>query len=481
MENKTLISELIIQRSSATAYTIKNKTVDGKSHLVVPVVMMVEGVHAGSRGAIYHSIAELGKFPASWDGIPVVIHHPQQNGQFISANSPDVPFVGRVYNTTVDGDRLKAEVYIDEQKITAISPVALAYIRQGKQLEVSVGVFTDEDSTEGEWNGEAYIAKAINHRPDHLALLPGDTGACSWNDGCGIRANKSVTNQEQKEKVMEQTSKPTVAELITTGIGAILQLNEASLSERIGKVQSKLYSKDSEEEDHYLEEVYSDYLVYAKRSMEGSRELMKQSYALDAAGNVEFVGEPVKVKKEVSYININSNKEVNMTDKSKKTPCCLAKVEQLIANKATGFTADDTAWLLEQDEAMLDKLFPVTTEPQANAAPQVNAEQALQVLRDSLKTSEDFIKILPKEMQDQMKSGLALHKARRTDLIAHITANSNNAFGAEELNTMDTGMLEKIAKAIPAPVDYSLNGNAAQPANPDASMGEILLPYGVTA
>lgn len=479
MENNALISELIIQKSSATAYTIKNKTLDGKSHLVVPVVMMVEGVHAGSRGAIFHPISELGKFPASWNGIPVVIHHPQQDGNFISANSPEVPYVGRVYNTTVDGDKLKAEVYIDEQKITAISPTALAYIRQGKQLEVSVGVFTDEDSTEGEWNGEAYIARAINHRPDHLALLPGDTGACSWNDGCGIRANKLVTNQKQNESSMEQIVKPTLEELITNGVGSALQLNETSLSERIGKVQSKLYSLDSENEMYYLEEVYSEYFIFNKRNSEGGT-MYKQAYSFDAAGNVEFVGEPVKVKKEVSYININLNKEVDMAEKSKKTPCCLAKVEQLIANKATSFTAEDTAWLLEQDEETLDKLFPVTTELQANEAPQVNKEQALQVLRDSLKTSEDFINILPKEMQDQMKSGLALHKSRRNDLVTHITANSNNAFSAEELNVMDTGMLEKIAKALPTPVDYSINGMAPE-INTDNSVGEILLPYGVTA
>jgi hypothetical protein len=36
-----------------------------KAHLVIPVVMMVEGVHSGNQGAIYHSIAELGKVPAS--------------------------------------------------------------------------------------------------------------------------------------------------------------------------------------------------------------------------------------------------------------------------------------------------------------------------------------------------------------------------------------------------------------------------------
>ena len=58
-------------------YEVKLTVHNEKPHLVVPVVMMVEGVHNGSQGPLFHSIAELGKFPESWNGIPVVIYHPE--------------------------------------------------------------------------------------------------------------------------------------------------------------------------------------------------------------------------------------------------------------------------------------------------------------------------------------------------------------------------------------------------------------------
>ena len=163
-----------------------------KAHLIVPVVMMVEGVHKGNLGAIYHKIEELGKVPASWNGIPVVVRHPEEDGVAISANSPDIidqMIVGRVYNTNVDGDKLKAEVWFDEEKLNNICVQTLKDINSSKEVEVSLGMFADYEETEGEWHGEKYIAVAHNHRPDHLAILPDQVGACSCADGCGIGAN----------------------------------------------------------------------------------------------------------------------------------------------------------------------------------------------------------------------------------------------------------------------------------------------------
>jgi hypothetical protein len=176
-------------------YVIRQVSHQGRNHIVVPVVMMVEGVHSGSMGPLLHTADELGKYPASWNGIPVVINHPiDDEGNNISANSPDIidsrVTVGRVYNAHMVDTKLMAEVYLDEARLTEVSPQALSAIMNGEPLEVSIGVFTDEDSVSGTWHEEQYNAVAINHRPDHLALLPGGTGACSWEDGCGIRVNQ---------------------------------------------------------------------------------------------------------------------------------------------------------------------------------------------------------------------------------------------------------------------------------------------------
>jgi hypothetical protein len=185
-------------------YEITTRKHQGKDYMVVPVVMMVEGVHHGSHGKVFHSIMELGKFPEAWNGMPIVVDHPQIDGVAVSANYPDIideRTTGRVYNTFIDGNRLKAEAWIDSEKLKELSAELIEQLKKGELIEVSVGVFSDEEEVAGDWNGEHYEAIARNHRPDHLALLPGSVGACSVDDGCGIRVNIDSSNNSKMKEV----------------------------------------------------------------------------------------------------------------------------------------------------------------------------------------------------------------------------------------------------------------------------------------
>lgn len=178
-------------------YLAKSKIYEGKKCIVVPVVMMVEGVHHGSAGPLLHPADELEKSAPAWNGIPVMLNHPEWNGKPISANSPEVLErwkVGRVFNVQYKEKKLTGEIWLEEQKLKEIYPELLNEIKEGKMIEVSVGVYTDEENVKGEWNGEQYEGISRNHRPDHLAILPEDQGACSIKDGCGIRQYKGDNN-----------------------------------------------------------------------------------------------------------------------------------------------------------------------------------------------------------------------------------------------------------------------------------------------
>lgn len=210
----------------AQNYTIKEEMLGGRLHYVVPIVMMQAGVHGGSHGPLFHDANELGRFPASWDGIPVSIQHPVDgDGIPVSCNQPSVldkQVVGKVFKTRMDNGKLRAEAWIDPELISRIAPEALAHLKKGMPMDVSVGVFTEDDMMAGEWNGKRYIGVARNHRPDHLALLPGGTGACSWNDGCGVRAHQEknmIQTNAIKYEDTESTpwSKPTLADFGLSG------------------------------------------------------------------------------------------------------------------------------------------------------------------------------------------------------------------------------------------------------------------------
>ena len=160
---------------------------EGREHLVVPVVALVEGVVNGA----YVPAEEIAASLRAWNGVPFVVNHPSSRGVFISANSPQVlesQAIGRVFNAALDGSKFKAEVWIDTVKADALGGDAktiLERLRSNEALEVSTGYFADFDEAPGQFNGKSYSGIHRNLRPDHLAGLPNDTGACSWADGCG--------------------------------------------------------------------------------------------------------------------------------------------------------------------------------------------------------------------------------------------------------------------------------------------------------
>lgn len=175
---------------------LAKRQLEGREHAIVPCVMMVEGVHRGSRGPLFYSVAELSKSAPFWNGRPVVVFHPSMaSSQGGSAGDPEVfdaQRIGTIFNARMDRKRLLAEAWIDLVRAAEVDGRVIKAIVQKSMMELSTGVFTDNEMTEGVWNGEDYIGIATNHRPDHLAVLPDQKGACSIADGAGFIRNVTI-------------------------------------------------------------------------------------------------------------------------------------------------------------------------------------------------------------------------------------------------------------------------------------------------
>jgi len=458
----------------ANNYTPRVEKYQGKDHLIVPVVMMVEGVHNGSAGPLLHSIDELGKYPASWNGIPVSIQHPESNGVYVSANSPDIietQTVGQVFNTYVDGKKLKAECWIDIERISEISPEAYEYLKSKRPLEVSIGVFTDDVPEEGEWNGEAYIAVATNHRPDHLALLPGGTGACSWEDGAGIRVNKQkdISIPEMIQAVIAK-GVPITINKVTEGFTAIM----SQLDQMMG-------SKNTTNTCHYVEEVYDGHFVYQETTFTDfptfsySAKYFKQGYTLDKNGKIVLNDDgPVEVIRKIVYDTVKTNKY------KRKGGVVVDKEKLDILVQSGVFTEGDAEWLGGLEAEQLDKLVTACNAKDgvADEPVKMDTEAMVQALTERLSTPEQYIQIMPEEMRDQMEAGLRLHKEQRAALIEKIEA--LKVFTAEELQKKSMDELTKLSKMIPETKDYSMAGGRSIKMQANASE-EVLLPIGLTA
>lgn len=486
----------------STHYTTMVRQHQGENHIVVPVIMMVEGVHCGSHGPLLHLGQDLGRFPGAWNGIPVVVNHPEENGVGVSANSPDIvdeQVIGRVYNTHFEDGKLRAEAWINENKASQVSPEVLTYLRSGRPLDVSLGVFTEDEPTSGEFNGEEYTAIARNHRPDHLALLPGAQGACSWEDGCGVRANKDGS-EGGEHLTKENQFDPIKAMKEYARQGYFLQTNEQGYRELASVLQSKLDAMDSDIRAHYLEELYEDYFIYCVSRIDGDgpsqNTLYKRSYSTNEDGTVEFGEDTTPVVRKVEYVEQQTQMKRTKASKGGETPmankdtkgCCPEKVELLIQSENNSFGEDEREWLSGLNQAQIEKLEVMeqaietnkNKKPEKGEEPQMNKEQAVQVLKEQLSDPNQFLQLLPDEHRASVEHGMRLHQEHRQGLITHITKNTD-VYTEEELKERKTDDLEKLAKAIKSKTDYSVFGGDGTGTYQQQGQEQILPPPGVKA
>lgn len=188
--------------SNSSISKVRKATLHGRAYLVAPVNALVEGVLEGSQGALFYPAEEILKDPDSWNGVPAVLGHPyDEDGNEVSARSPSVANsqeVGRIFNTEVienkDRTTLRPEVWLDVAACNRSKDGQrlLAKLQAGKPVEVSTGLFTENYAAEAgaTFNGKPYDYIARNYKPDHLAILLNDVGACSIKDGCGLLVNR---------------------------------------------------------------------------------------------------------------------------------------------------------------------------------------------------------------------------------------------------------------------------------------------------
>jgi hypothetical protein len=178
---------LTAHRSGAIQRSSRN----GRNYLVAPMTLIVPGVLPGSHGPLLYPPDELAKNPSDWNAIPIVCRHPQVNGRFVSARHPEIIEtygLGQLYNAQY-GDKLTAEGWFDEEDTKRVDHRIYDALVNATVMEISTGLFSSTEKGRGVWNGRGYHGTARNYRPDHLAVLPDQKGACSVEDGCGLFVN----------------------------------------------------------------------------------------------------------------------------------------------------------------------------------------------------------------------------------------------------------------------------------------------------
>ena len=384
--------------------------------------MIVEGVFAGNQGPLFYDGQEISKSVTGWNHKPITVGHPEdRSGAKVSGCTPESieQFgVGMVLNTSWSSKtkKLRAEAWFDVVRLDTVpgGQKIKESLEKGNPVEVSTGLFVDNEVASGQWNGKEFAGKARNFRPDHLAVLLSGVGACSLADGAGLLVNKK---QERFPYEVEME--------FAKGEVIFLKLQEALA---VTNSANKVWQYDHDNTVTY--QCGPDYY--------------QENFTYDGS-EVKLLGNRIQVIREVSYKPIVTNQKVDM-DKAQ----LLAALGEPHKAFVEALTEDQVAAI-----AGLQKEVKVEV-PVANEAP---------------KDLAGVLAVAPSDVKAKIEEAFAVNENHRNGLISKISANPQNQFTGDELAGMGTAQLEKLsvlavnsAPAAPAAAAPVYAGSAAAPA-----------------
>lgn len=284
MENNEILTNLkkdgtvnkgivINHKQELSNYKVENRVFKNKNYLIVPTIMIVEGV----LNDIYYPKGEMAYSEKDWDACPVVLNHPSDGFTAKRVEVLEQFGLGTLFGTKFEINEkgkgiLKSNVWFDEDVLKKQTPNLYSRVLNGETIEVSTGLRLNLIYADTEFNGTKFTWLSSNYVPDHLAILPEDIGACSCKDGCGLRLNAGVTPavesaqdnsynekyQDNKEKEMANCNCPEkVDKLIeldpTLNKEDLIALNEAEIDEKLGALEATKV-ENTEEKTEVAEE-----------------------------------------------------------------------------------------------------------------------------------------------------------------------------------------------------------------------------------
>ena len=185
---------------------------NGRKHTVIPSYTLPDDVVM--NGLLYpHSEIE-----ASYKGLEgtfAPLGHPTLDGTYVPAGTPEAINAHHIgaFNRNVErrGNRVFVEKWVDEDYAanTAGGRKLLEALDKGEPIHTSTGIFLHADLTaNGKTStGKAYRGTARNMLMDHDAILIGEVGAATPDDGVGLMVNTVDVESAEPLQVNEVLSK----------------------------------------------------------------------------------------------------------------------------------------------------------------------------------------------------------------------------------------------------------------------------------
>lgn len=402
-----------------TQSKIRYETFEGVEHMVVPVIAAKEMVMNG----FFYPAEEFSGWEETWNGVPLPISHPMANGMFVSAKSPHIQeslSIGWFFNVEFTPDKkLKGEMWINTEKAERLNAsYVLDKFKSGELMEVSTGLFSNVEMETGTYFGEPYQGIIRHIRPDHLALLPNEVGACSLEDGCGAMRSNCEANKPCQCGGVCQTS-------------------------------------DAQNNDSYVNQ--SDPVVLGA---DAKKDVQKTSSNVQVGSNSNENGGNTDMKEAVvAAVIANSSNGFSEDDReylSTLSETVLAKMTTNEEEQTEEAPAEATE---ETTTEEVEQVVEAETEPvvEGTATVEESTEQKVNSVLDGIQDSE---------VKDLMGNLLKEHNEKKKTLVNTVVTNSE--LTKEDLEGMSFEKIEKLANSFVAP-SYAGRGTSTISANAQAS------------
>jgi hypothetical protein len=446
---------------------VKKQYLNGREYWVAEGTILVEGVLNGSDGPIFYPRTSYTVNIDEWNGQPITVYHPFKNGKHVSAWQPDIldsQVIGLVLNAKIiDEIRATVEYWFDAEATRLIDQRVYDLLKKNQPIETSTGMGVQKvkvpDGTVHNGTVYHYEAKAV--KPDHVAVLPDQKGACSLKDGCGVLVNSHTIIGNK----LSHTD-------IRRGLDTLL-------CEQYGK---DLYGLTVS----HVVEVYDREVVFYHNG-----KYWKSKYSTDnRTGKLEMSGSAEEVQRVTSYKTVTN--EANM-DKTELITYITANCDCWKDSEAPTVLNGFTVERLQKLKADIEKSKNVTTttsvpvnvpvaQPVANSTPVPTPAAPSQPAN-----FETWMSMAPPQVQSMVRNALDTAAREKKDLVDKLTANmadDKKTQYKQYLETKDANDLRMMADMLtvnkapdqgndgwvyparveyPAPTAPNYEGNAPRP------------------
>ncbi|HFF1824776.1 TPA: hypothetical protein ACGEZE_005539 [Raoultella ornithinolytica] len=337
--------------------SIRRETYNGRDHLVLPSYTLPANVVM--NGGLY-SASEIDAHYKGLEGTLAPLGHPQVNGQFVSAFSPEGINAGHIgawnRNVKKSGNRIYLEKWVDVARAEESEGgrellERVEAIERGDEvppIHTSVAAFLDqlEPNEQQRATGVEWVAKI--HSMDHDAILLHEVGAATPEQGVGLMVNADM------------------AQPLKANSGALVGESYREREQRLDRAAKAKFAPGSDEYAWIADFTDSQAVVIRNG---GKAEVYGYS---TEGGKITFDDTGTAVQRQESWVAVVANKL-----KSLFTP-----QEQPATNHQTEGDMPLTKEELEQIGSMIGQAVATNTEKALK--PLTDKVDALQVNQDKL-------------------------------------------------------------------------------------------------